>query len=237
MKTTLSVSECFYSIQGEGLTMGIPAVFLRLSGCNLLCESKHWRCDTIEVWRKGTKTPFPLVINEEWIAMLRDGAHLVLTGGEPMLHQKALINYFEWFRATYNFIPVVEIETNATVHMLPGFELNVNFWNVSPKLDNSGEPYERRVKPLVLKELDDIRRSQTAGVIYKFVISSKDDWIDIMQDYGEHIEPGNIVLMPAGENQKQLSKTRPIVAEMAKKLCLRYSDRLHVGIWNQKTGV
>ena len=53
----LLVSEVFYSLQGEGSTMGIPAVFLRLSGCNLLCDGA-WRCDTIEVWQKGHKTEF-----------------------------------------------------------------------------------------------------------------------------------------------------------------------------------
>ena len=37
MDTKLAISEVFYSIQGEGKTMGIPAVFVRLAGCNLMC--------------------------------------------------------------------------------------------------------------------------------------------------------------------------------------------------------
>ena len=36
-KKDLAVSEDFYSVQGEGPTMGAPAVFLRLKGCNLTC--------------------------------------------------------------------------------------------------------------------------------------------------------------------------------------------------------
>lgn len=58
----LNVSEKFLSIQGEGRTTGIPAIFLRLSGCNLLCKSSNWICDSIEVWRKGTKTSFDAVL-------------------------------------------------------------------------------------------------------------------------------------------------------------------------------
>ena len=63
----LIVSEYFYSIQGEGKTMGVPSVFIRLTACNLMCGGRGtekdfklhngatWRCDSIEVWRKGKK--------------------------------------------------------------------------------------------------------------------------------------------------------------------------------------
>ena len=42
----LRVSELFYSIQGEGPTLGKPSVFIRLAGCNLECV---W-CDTKYSW-------------------------------------------------------------------------------------------------------------------------------------------------------------------------------------------
>ena len=55
MMNTIRVSEYFYSIQGEGLTVGVPAVFLRLQGCNLDCGSSggSWVCDTEAVWNKN----------------------------------------------------------------------------------------------------------------------------------------------------------------------------------------
>ena len=37
MKNSLPIAESFYSIQGEGMTTGYPAVFVRLAGCNLMC--------------------------------------------------------------------------------------------------------------------------------------------------------------------------------------------------------
>ena len=39
----LKVSEIFYSVQGEGITTGVPAVFVRLSGCNLMCGMPNLR--------------------------------------------------------------------------------------------------------------------------------------------------------------------------------------------------
>jgi organic radical activating enzyme len=93
----LIVSEKFYSLQGEGQTMGIPAIFVRLAGCNLLCKSDHWVCDSIEVWRKGDKTPFEEVLSAKDVDRLMNGAHLIFTGGEPMLHQKKILEYLNWF--------------------------------------------------------------------------------------------------------------------------------------------
>ena len=66
MNHKLAISEVFYSIQGEGKTVGIPSVFVRLGGCNLMCggmgtqfdgelhNGAEFRCDTIEVWMKAT---------------------------------------------------------------------------------------------------------------------------------------------------------------------------------------
>ena len=97
MKDNLVISEKFTSIQGEGQTMGIPAIFVRLAGCNLLCKSKHWVCDSIEVWQKGTATDFDKVLTLDEVERLKDGTHLIITGGEPLLHQKKVEAYIRWF--------------------------------------------------------------------------------------------------------------------------------------------
>ena len=124
----LAVSEVFYSIQGEGQTMGIPAVFLRLGGCNLLCESASWVCDTIEVWRNSKATEFKDVISEEWVERLFNKAHLVITGGEPLMHQRVLPLYLQWFEETYKFLPTIEIETNGTIVPIEYMLSKVSYW-------------------------------------------------------------------------------------------------------------
>ena len=77
------VNEIFYTLQGEGAHSGIPAVFVRFSGCNLRCP---W-CDT-------EFTDYTLMTAEQIVAemtSLYDTPNerrkmCVLTGGEPALH-------------------------------------------------------------------------------------------------------------------------------------------------------
>ncbi len=72
----IQLSEIFYSIQGEGLWTGTPAVFVRLAGCNLACDF----CDT------DYSTKFFAHV-DEIVALVREAAcdcpMVVLTGGEP----------------------------------------------------------------------------------------------------------------------------------------------------------
>ena len=119
----LTVAETFYSLQGEGEFVGYPAVFLRLSYCNLLCgrpslkrtpaETKQgdlvmskdasWICDTIAVWRRGVKLTFKQILNQwveqEWDQQLKRGAHLVITGGEPTSFQKDLVEFIKFLHS------------------------------------------------------------------------------------------------------------------------------------------
>lgn len=231
----LPVSEVFYSIQGEGQTMGVPAVFLRLGGCNLLCESKSWLCDTIEVWRKSKATLFADVLKDEYVQKIKKGAHLVITGGEPMLHRDAVTEYLKWFAEEYAYHPIVEIETNGTI--TPNFFLqgNVDFWNVSPKLKSAGEQnaFEKRCNEDALNWF----KERGARTIFKFVISDDADVLEVLQDFSPHIDMRQVVFMPAGSSQSELANTRLFVAEKCRELGVRYSDRLHVVIWNLKTGV
>ena len=109
----IAVSEYFYSLQGEGRTMGVPAVFLRLTGCNLMCggkgvekdgilrDSATWVCDTIAVWMQGTTWSFEGITEElnkttDFVKRLKEGVHLVITGGEPLLQQTRILHYLEY---------------------------------------------------------------------------------------------------------------------------------------------
>jgi len=232
MKDNLVISEKFYSIQGEGQTMGVPSIFVRLAGCNILCQSDSWTCDSIKVWKKGTKTPFEEVLTEEEVDKLKSGAHLIFTGGEPLLHQKAIIEYLKWLYKNHNFYPIIEVETNGTIMPDKELTLMVKYWNCSPKLPNSGESFARRVKPEVI-----IRLNQLSGTIFKFVINGIDDYDDMLAEYGKYLSMNKVCLMPAGDSQEKLKEVRQIVAQICIKKCLKYSERLHIVIWNQKTGV
>lgn len=76
----LMVNELFYTIQGEGPDAGRPAIFLRLTGCNLRC----YFCDT--EFEKGQHFTLENVFNEILNQALRNPCRLVvITGGEPLL--------------------------------------------------------------------------------------------------------------------------------------------------------
>ena len=70
------INEIFYSLQGEGFYTGMPAVFVRFSGCNLKCSF----CDTRH--EEGT-----LMSDEEIINTILSypAKNVILTGGEPSL--------------------------------------------------------------------------------------------------------------------------------------------------------
>ena len=237
-KILIPVSETFYSIQGEGQTMGVPAVFLRLGGCNLWCESSCWRCDTIEVWTKSVAKPLEECLPPEdlmWLTLEGNNAHLVITGGEPLLHQEKVVKLIQYLNEVCKKKIVVEIETNGTI--LPSKELLelVSYWNCSPKLSTSGEKntFEKRVNVDVLKLLS----QQNEKTIFKFVVSEISETEEIKKDFLPHVLSSQIVLMPAGSTQEELNKTRQRVMAMCKLLSVRYSDRLHIVGWDKKTGV
>ena len=238
----LAVSEVFYSLQGEGVTMGVPSVFLRLKSCNLLCggqgtvqdkklhDGAAWRCDTIEVWLKGLWTIYENVLNDWFIRKLRNGAHLIITGGEPLLQQDQIIDYLVWFRETQGFMPYVEIETNGTI--MPKF--SPTRWNCSPKLESSGVPKEKRYKPEVLSKLN-----EHEGTIFKFVVTSSIDWLEIIASYLNPliIDKPKIWLMPGASNIEELLENNKFVSSLALGNQVNFCSRLQIEIWNKTVGV
>ncbi|MCM1116340.1 MAG: 7-carboxy-7-deazaguanine synthase QueE [Pseudoflavonifractor sp.] len=116
----MRVNEIFYSLQGEGRWTGSPAVFIRLSGCNLTCSF----CDT-------EHEPFTEMTEEEIAdeAAAFAGRHVVITGGEPSL--QLTVSLLEALKARGFFI---QIETNGTKALPPAVMERIDWVTCSPKL-------------------------------------------------------------------------------------------------------
>ena len=230
----LDIAEMFSdTLQGENF-VGYPATFVRLQHCTLNCV---W-CDTREVWRKGNPYTVDEILNlwkeRRLIDKLNLGQKLVFTGGSPLLQQVQITNLINKFSNEFNFIPDIEIENECTLY--PDQELvNLVFcWNNSPKLSNSAQSKKARYFPDIIREMSGLDNSW-----FKFVISKEEDWKEIEEDFlkPKLIDKKQIVLMPEGQTQKELQVTRGFVAEIAIRENIRFTDRLHITIWNKTVGV
>lgn len=82
--TRLRITEIFLSLQGESTLVGVPTVFVRLTGCPLRCQY----CDTAYAFHGGQSRELSAIVDE-----VRDHGvrHVCVTGGEP-LAQKACLS-------------------------------------------------------------------------------------------------------------------------------------------------
>jgi len=234
----LNIAEFYYdTIQGEGINLGQPAAFLRMQNCSLNC----WYCDTEEVWRKGNPYIFSELFNlmemetngRSLIDALKEGQHLIFTGGSPLLQQDSLSEFIQEIESRYDFIPFMEIENECAIMPNNTMQAYISCWNNSPKLSSSGNPTALRYKPEILKVL-----SEQCDSWFKFVISDPDQWMDIYANYikPKLIRKNQIILMPQGATREELEANREMVLEVAIANNVRYCTREHIVLWDKKTG-
>lgn len=111
----MRINEIFYSIQGEGYYTGVPAVFVRFSGCNRKCDF----CDT-------DFSDYKVMDPTEVVAAVikYPAKHVVLTGGEPAL--QITRDFISMLHSVGRF---VQVETNGSLP-LPS---NIDWVTCSPK--------------------------------------------------------------------------------------------------------
>jgi len=161
-KMMMDIVSIFESLQGEGLDVGVEAVFIRFAHCNRTCV---W-CDT------DFETNFtPMSINQIVDIVLGfDTRYIVLTGGEPLIQKVSSLRLLCDKLVTAGRI--VTVETNGTI--IPDPSLFLGGIAVSPKLRSSGnEKYD----PEVLFEILD----RDTPVQIKFVIASRQDMFEAVE--------------------------------------------------------
>ena len=263
LTSDLDVSELFYSLQGEGVSLGKSAIFLRLSKCNLCCgcgtlvaEGKAtWTCDSQSVMKEyKTKSADDVLediraLGEEvYTGLLLGKIHLIITGGEPALYKEGIARLIALIdkdsvrlqisqsRDPRAFTPpVYEVETNGTVFSGSSqFYEHFSFVNCSPKLSNSGMPKDKRIVPFALIEI-----SKHPQHFFKFVVSSEDDWKEIKEDFIDtrFADPQRIFLMPAGATREEMCNNSAVVWNIAMRERVLATTRLHVVAFSDKKGI
>jgi 7-carboxy-7-deazaguanine synthase len=243
-----NVPEIFHSVQGEGISIGIPSVFIRASFCNLHCI---W-CDTDYTWNWEGTSFAHLRDAEPGYAKYKkvdqivrmDAAdiadavfqyparNVVLTGGEPLLQQKDWVDVITALRThdpAYRF----EVETNGTLIPTPEFARLIAQFNVSPKLANSVQSLRIREKPAALAWF-----VVCPDANFKFVCDTVDDITEVLALAEKYAIPAaRISLMPQGTSGAQLDGRGRWLVEQCKQHGFRYSDRLHVRLWGNLRGI
>ena len=209
--TTLNITEIFYSLQGEAKEVGIPTVFVRLTGCPLRCNY----CDTAYAFKGNNPLSIQHILDE--VAQY-NAQYVCVTGGEPMAQSNCLKLLDSLIDSGYN----VSMETSGSIDITP---VNSKVSIVMDiKTPSSTEEHQNRYENLpILKSKDQL----------KFVIASRSDfdWCTEILDY--HEVESEILFSPVYESLKPVELADWI---LEKKLNVRLQVQLHKLLWGDQKG-
>lgn len=213
METSLRVTEIFYSLQGESSTVGLPTVFVRLTGCPLRCQY----CDTEYAFTGGE--PFSIAAILEKVASFNP-KYVCVTGGEPM----AQTNCVELLQRLCDEGYQVSMETSGAISLK----------EVDPRVKKVMDiktPDSAEADKNLWENLDYLTHHDEI----KAVICSREDyeWFkDIAETYSLY-ERCEVLVSPSfGEVEAQN------LAEwvLADNLPVRFQMQLHKLLWNDEPG-
>jgi 7-carboxy-7-deazaguanine synthase len=197
----MQIAEIFQSVQGEGFLTGTPSIFVRTAGCNLRCRY----CDTpYASWHpEGEPRSVTQILTEiqQW-----DCRHVVLTGGEPMLHAESIALCEQLQRQGKH----ITVETAGTLYL----PLACDLMSISPKLDNSTPAGEQgsgwRSRHEAARHVPGVIRQLMVQSPYqfKFVVGQPCDVEHVLRYLDEipQIDRGRVMLMPMGTGVDELAR-------------------------------
>ena len=208
---TLNITEIFYSLQGEAKEVGIPTVFVRLTGCPLRCNY----CDTAYAFKGNNPLSIQHILDE--VAQY-NAQYVCVTGGEPMAQSNCLKLLDSLIDSGYN----VSMETSGSIDITP---VNSKVSIVMDiKTPSSTEEHQNRYENLpILKSKDQL----------KFVIASRSDFDWCTEILDNHEVESEILFSPVYESLKPVELADWI---LEKKLNVRLQVQLHKLLWGDQKG-
>lgn len=212
--TGLRITEIFHSLQGESRTVGLPTVFVRLTGCPLRCGY----CDSEYAFHGGERRSIAAIIGE----VEGFGAHYVcVTGGEPLAQPVCLQLLERLCSAGYS----VSLETSGALP-IEAVDSRVSIV-MDLKTPGSGEMDKNLYENVThLRQKDQV----------KFVLCSREDyqWAKFKIDEFQLADRvGDVLLSPS---YGQLSPTDLANWILADGLPVRFQMQLHKQLWGDKPG-
>ena len=210
-KETLNITEIFYSLQGEARDVGIPTIFIRLTGCPLRCNY----CDTTYAF-KGNN---PLTIEQVLAKVSQyNTEYICVTGGEPLAQKNCLKLLDALAKDNYK----ISLETSGSIDISPVNSCVSIVMDL--KTPSSTECHQNRYENIaLLGEKDQL----------KFVIADQDDFnwsCDILKN---NPTLAGVLFSPVYELLKP-AKLADWILE--KQLNVRMQVQLHKILWGEEQG-
>ncbi|MEA2048765.1 MAG: 7-carboxy-7-deazaguanine synthase QueE [Campylobacterota bacterium] len=249
------LTEQFFSIQGEGKYAGVPSYFLRTGGCNLSCPGFGAAYEVEGKVRLGCDTYFAVDghFSSSWEKVIDANIlirHLknefekigyipamVITGGEPLMYAKDDVFYTVLESMVEHGVNIT-FETNGTMEIdfenYPAYKKCI--FSLSLKLANSGEAIGKRIRPEALENIYTYAKES----FLKFTIDAnlvETTALDEINEIREKLPELEVYCMPVGESRDSIWKNDKAVFEFCMKHNFRYSDRLHIRVFDTTQGV
>ena len=209
--TTLNITEIFYSLQGEAKEVGIPTVFVRLTGCPLRCNY----CDTAYAFKGNNPLSIQHILDK--VAQYNT-RYVCVTGGEPMAQSNCLKLLDSLIDSGYN----VSMETSGSIDIAPVNNKVSIVMDI--KTPSSTEERQNRYENLpILKSKDQL----------KFVIASRSDFDWCNEILDNHEVESEVLFSPVYESLKPVQLADWI---LEKKLNVRLQVQLHKILWGDQKG-
>ncbi|MEM2943152.1 MAG: radical SAM protein [Methanomassiliicoccales archaeon] len=210
----MKISEIFYSIQGEGVLIGTPTVFVRTAGCNLRCS---W-CDTKYAQvDNGIERSIKEIIDE---VSLFPTPYVCITGGEPLLQREV----FKLVNMLLEKDFKVSVETNGSIS-IEELSCSENLLiSMDLKCPSSGMCDKMRLDNLeLLSPFDQL----------KFVVADDEDMEYAKKIIESHDIQATIIMMPVGGLD-----LKPVAEWVLRnRINVRVLPQLHKIIWGDRRGV
>ena len=250
------LTERFFSLQGEGRYAGVPSYFLRTGGCNLHCPGfgtpykaggeRRYGCDTWFSVDRDFAGEWEAVEEAQPLLEELDAAFgkigyrpdVVLTGGEPLIYAADPV-FYALIEGLVGRGIRITFETNGTVEIdverFPAY--GACTYALSVKLSNSGEASSRRINPAALKRI-----AGSGGEYFlKFTLDrpivesgqAKEE-IDAIRQI---LPDAEIFCMPVGESRETIWRNDEAIFAFCIRNNFRYSDRLHIRVFDTTRGV
>jgi 7-carboxy-7-deazaguanine synthase len=228
------IYEMYLSISGEGISVGLPTVFIRFAGCSLRCgktESGQLWCDTpyslsFQVGTEKTIDDVLLYIG----TVTNRPTQVLLTGGEPLESQHRnfcdeLSKELFYNRTNYRY---TRVETNGK-ESIQG--LNYMFFSIDYKLPGSGmEPMMNSENFAIIKERQNIYDE------VKFVVRDRTDFEASLRTIEKFSLECNNLVYSAVYSECSMNELAEWIKHEAP-MGARLSVQTHKVLWGEKRGV